>query len=95
MPSIVDDFKAIHEAAMLLEGGDDHYGVAQPMAVNTEGMTLREALDAFAGQAAPIEGELLSHICSDGHAWNYDSSENEWFTVNEWGVKSTSFTRPA
>jgi hypothetical protein len=94
MTAAVFDFQAI-KAALPSVLEEPMIPVAQPMAVNTEGMTLREALDAIAGQAVPIDGELLGHICSDGHVWNYDAAENEWVTVNEWGVKSTSFTRPA
>jgi hypothetical protein len=85
MTAAVFDFKAIKAALpSIIEGGDNHYPVAQPMAVDDNGGLV----------VGPIEGELLGHTCSDGHVWTYDAAESEWFTVNEWGVRSTSFTRP-
>jgi hypothetical protein len=103
MTAAVFDFKAIKAALpSIIEGGDNHYPVAQPMAVDVtehhfawEGYGPAVSVDDNGGLVVgPIEGELLGHTCSDGHVWTYDAAESEWFTVNEWGVRSTSFTRP-
>jgi hypothetical protein len=43
MPSIIDDFKAIKEAAILLNGADLPMNIVQPMAVETGNCSATDA----------------------------------------------------
>jgi hypothetical protein len=102
--SIVDDFKSIKQAARLLNGGDDHYSVAQPMAVNTE-ITGQVILDPGHTHPVPVDNESsidYSHVYGDfsgltgqdGRAWTYNSYEDRWEHRPADGSLIVSFVRP-
>jgi hypothetical protein len=95
-PSIVDDFKAIHDAARLLEGGDDHY-TAQPMAVETvTGQVVGETIQDIAGTIdySHVYGDFSGLTGADGRAWTYNSYEDRWEHRPQDGSLIVSFVRP-
>jgi hypothetical protein len=107
--SIVFDFKAIKsKLPSIIEGGDNHYPVAQPMAVEVTGQVVGEPNVLPVNVSVDANGDLVvaedySHVYgdfsgltgSDGRAWTYNSYEDRWEHRPQDGSLIVSFVRPA
>jgi hypothetical protein len=101
--SIVFDFKAIKAALpSVIEGGDNHYPVAQPMAVETTGVSASHTHTIglpSAGEGSidysHVYGDHMGFTGHDGRAWFYNAYEDRWEHRPQDGSIVVSFVRPA